>query len=593
MARHSIVRICVPVAAGMLVAACGSSVDNAAPRISEVPLQVCPGGQAMSLDLDPYVSDRENSPLSYAVAAGGGSFAGSTYTHTFDTIGAYEVTFTVSDGVKTTVGTISVQVTSANLAAVKQDNTDLWIFDTETDAGVLVTAGTTNPLFRTTLGTRRFVYSQQNNTQLWVYDTYTRIATQMGAGLGEAFYRGKTSDGKLVYSTGSLTEQTIWFYNPVTGLVRELGDGATASLTCLVSDSDVVFFEPGDGLQSDIAYFDPATDTIATVSAESTDEQLQAVLDTGGCVFSRPGSGGESDLYYFHADTGITEIGTDVPALADRAKTLWSRGSGGQVVFSALNGGDDELYSWNATTNVTTAIATGVDTEFAQVTDENEVLYYVVVSASEKDAAFHDLDSGTSATLRDSSDISFIGTVASGGGLRWAIIRNTSNLTEQHAVSLEAAPQTFTWSAGGTVLASGVLANGNVVTCRQDGTQLAYFDATAASWSTPIIGVGLDYGGLGLDSGDFVYTVDAGGQNDLYMWDDSAANSVAISTDAGDEAFGKRANAGGILFTRKVGTNVTRDVFRWDGTSITTVTGPDAEGLSHDHVVRATFGVTR
>src|SRR5262245_37441365 len=87
-----------------LAAACGggSSVSNAAPRFTEVPLQSTAGGTLFTIDLANYIADREGATLTYAVTSGGGSFAGSSYSNTFDTMGEFTVGFTVSDGMKTT-----------------------------------------------------------------------------------------------------------------------------------------------------------------------------------------------------------------------------------------------------------------------------------------------------------------------------------------------------------------------------------------------------------------------------------------------------------------------------------------------------------
>ena len=68
------------------------------------------------------------------------------------------------------------------------------------------------------------------------------------------------------------------------------------------------------------------------------------------------------DLFYFRVGTGLVEIGADVSALATRNKTFQVNDSNSKVVFTALNGSDEELYFWNPGNGQTTAIATGVNT---------------------------------------------------------------------------------------------------------------------------------------------------------------------------------------------------------------------------------------
>jgi len=87
MVHHARVTSLLTVA--LLATSCGggSSVSNAAPRISPVPQQYTPGGSVFALDLGGYVTDREGSTLTYAVTSPEGSFTGSTFSATFPTMG--------------------------------------------------------------------------------------------------------------------------------------------------------------------------------------------------------------------------------------------------------------------------------------------------------------------------------------------------------------------------------------------------------------------------------------------------------------------------------------------------------------------------
>src|SRR5262245_26431116 len=145
MVHHA--RVSSLLALALLATSCGqgSNVSNAAPRISAVPQQYTPGGSAFALDLDAFVTDREGSPLTYAVTSPEGSFAGSTFSATFPTMGDFVVAFTVTDGEKTSTGSFVVRVTSANLAVVREDNSGLPLLDSATNAFVRVTGASVPP----------------------------------------------------------------------------------------------------------------------------------------------------------------------------------------------------------------------------------------------------------------------------------------------------------------------------------------------------------------------------------------------------------------------------------------------------------------
>lgn len=135
---HSARPAALGLAAAALLAACNQSrVTNAAPRLdATVPMQNGSGGQMFSLDLGPFVSDRESDDgaLMFNVVGGGGSFVGTTYSNTFETLGRYRVTVRVSDPLGKFVDfSFDVDVKTANLA-VLQSGDDLDLLDTDTNA---------------------------------------------------------------------------------------------------------------------------------------------------------------------------------------------------------------------------------------------------------------------------------------------------------------------------------------------------------------------------------------------------------------------------------------------------------------------------
>jgi len=597
MVHRSTLRPATLTAFVFFAAACGggSNVTNASPRFTEVPQQAVAGGTAFTLDLSAYVADREGVTLTYAVTSGGGAFSDSTYMNTFDTMGEYTVAFTVSDGTKVTAGDFEVRVTSANFVVVREDSSGVKLLDSATNSFVAVAAATSTPTFAAGLADGRLVYQLGNPSQLWVFDPMTRQATRLGTdSVGTVTYRAKTSDSKFVYTDGTSNDMKVVFYNPTTGVSREIAQGALSTVTVAVNSDDLVFYEVGVSNQGDVSFYDPSEDATVAVGAAATDEQIQAVLPNGACVFSRIGGGGETDLFYFRVGTGLVEIGTDVAALDTRTKTYHAYGSASQVVFTALNGTNRELFFWNPATGQTTTIVAGTDNVYDAIGAGNEVVYHTVVSGTEHDVFFRDLDNATAATVRNSNDITSVRAVTSDGTTAWAILGASGTLTSLFAVSLVGAPATQTWAAGGTVATTvGVLSNGDVVGERTDGTALAVFDVSAGTWGAPIGGTGLSFEGDGLAAGDFVYTVTAAAQTDLSMWDASAVASVAVSNTTGTDAFATLTSNGTILFTRIVAGNTNTDLFSWNGTAETRLTTTDSAGLLHSHTVLGKYAGSR
>jgi hypothetical protein len=585
-------------ALGLLAACGGSNVDNASPRVSDVPLMATTGGTAFSLDLEDYVTDREGATLTYAVTSGGGSFAGSTYSHTFPTMGEFTVEFTVTDGRKTTDASFEVRVTSANLAVVKEGTGGLLLLDTATNEFVRLAASATTPTVAAGLADGRLAYhlaGSGGGQQLWLFDPMTRVNTQLGVGTtGDVAYRAKTSDSRIVYTAGTAPDLLIVYYNPTTGVARELTAGGLATIDVLVNGDDLVFYEVGVDGQADVYAYDPDEDESFSIGTDTRDEQLLAVLPNDGVVFSRIGAGGETDLFYWKLGTGLVEIGADVTALATQNKTYNAHGSGSQVVFTALDGTDTELWFWNPGTGQTTNISADEPDTFRAIAAGNEVVFTREVTSTDHDVKFYDLDTGDAADLYDGADIGTLVSVTGDGTLNWAIVRRSGATSSLLAVSIEDSPTTETWAAGSAVATTvGVLDNGDVVGRHADGTALNVFDVSVGTWGTPITGAGLAFAGDGLAAGDFVYTVTASSQVDLAMWDASGTTSVVVSDTAGADAFAARTADGTILFTRVVTGNSNTDLFVWDGTAETRLTDEDNAALQFDHVVLGQYTGTR
>jgi hypothetical protein len=597
--RSTLPSLALAVAA--LAAACGggSNVSNASPRVDEVPLQSTTGATTFALDLGDYVSDREGAPLTYAVASGGGSFAGSVYSHTFDTMGRYTIAFTVDDGAKTSTGSFVVEVTAANLVVVEEDANGLLLLDSRTNAFVRVAGASTAPTFATGLGDGRLVYglAAPGGSDLLVFDPLTRTNVELAEGEdGTVTYRGETSDGRVLFTAGDSIEQTLSVFNPRTGLQLPIAIGQLSGVA--VNTQDLVFYEAAVNGQTDVWLYDSEENEAQAVADDARAETVAGVLPNGGVVIARVGGGGETDLWYFERGTGLVEIGADVAAIATANKGYAACSTDGKVVFTAVAGGVSDLYSWDPTdgqtTSLSAAFGAGAFDVFVAIGSGNEVVWNRVVGGSEADAYFYDLDSSTSGTVRDGADVSEVLGVSSDGTTAYAFVRPSGTPSSVLAVSLIGTPATATWAAGGAVAtALGRVANGDVVAQRQDGTALARFDVSAGAWGTAITGVGLTFAGDGLDDGDFVYSLTASSQTDLSMWDASASASVVVSDTTGNDTYQARTADGTLLFTRVVSGNATADLFVWDGAETTQLTQADAASLLHDHTVLGTYQGTR
>ncbi len=587
------------VAAVSVLAACGGSkVGNGTPNVGAIPQQITAGGAALALDLGSYVTDREGDTLTYAVVSGGGTFAGSTYSNTFATMGEYTVEFFVADtNGNSTTGTFDVQVTSAHYAAVNQDTNGLMLLDTMTNQFVNVAASAASPTYATGLADGKLIYTRGNGaTQtMWVFDPFARESRQIGdASLTYVTYATKTSDDRVVLTTGQSGDLDLYVYNPRTHLLTEVSavDGEDDG-NPMVNGDDLVFYERGDQGQGDIYYYDPSTDTSTAVSTDANDENLLAVLPDDGIVFSRVGTGGEHDLFYFKRGTGTVEIGTNVSALATADKAYGGAGSGSQVVFTADSGASVDLYFWVPGTGLATAIATGGTFGFEAIAAGNEVVYRSEVSSTEHDLFFYDLDNATAATVRNSTDLSTVLAVTRDGTTSWAIVKGSS-AAGAAAVALVASPSTHAFASATAVTLGGVLANGDLVVENSGATAIGWFDVSAGAWTTISGSTNLRFQGAGVDAGDFTYRFTASSQLDLSMWDASATTSVAVSSTTGDDAFAGKTSDGTLLFTRKIGTHTTADLFVWNPTAgETQLTDADGASLLHDHTVAGFYNAAR
>lgn len=579
-----------------------SRVGTASPRISGIPLQSTTGqGAAFSVNLNTYVSDRENQALTYAVTSGGGSFSGSTYSNTFDTMGTYTVDFTVSDPGKSTTGSFQVVVQKANFAVVKAANTGLRLLDTDTEKFLDVSAAAVTETYKDSLAKGWVVFERTNNsnTDLFAYDPATRVTRTLGdSGTENELYVGKTSDNKVVFTNGTSTDTNLVIWNAVTNVTKSIsGTVGEHDRNALINTNNIVFYERESGGQADIYYYDPAEDESYAVSTDSNAESLLAVMPDGAAVFSRIGSSGETDLYYFKIGTGLVEIGGGITGADAKSKTYNAYTSNNLVVFTLTTGATAKnIYFWNPSGGLSTAIlAADADVTYRAITT-TDVVVYTQVAASQDDIYCFDVVNGTPGTpvtISTNATGETVNTTVTDGSVAHVVYTRNGSPASVHVYNVTTTATTNLTNGAGIEYKS-TLPGGDLAYRIADGTGVFHFDpatATSTSVTTGLTATAMDFVGQGTANGDFVITATTSSQTDLYLWDHSATSRVTVSDTTGNDVWRAMTTAGEVLFTRVISGNTTADLFIYDPADSTTVqlTGTSTSEPKQNHTVPGTF----
>jgi len=577
--------------AALTFTACSSGVGNSSPRVTAVPAQSTTGGTAFSLDLAPYVNDREGQALTYSVVSGGGSFSDSTYSNTFDTMGTYTVTFQVNDADKVTESQFTVTVTTARFAVVKEDDAGVLLLDTDTEQFVRVAANADSPRLAATLEDGKVLYNvgPVATQKLWVFDPLTRQPLQLGSGhAGAATYRTVTTDGVVMFTCGDNTDQDLYAYDSTTGLVRAVA--ATAGemeQNPVANGQGLVFFERGNGGQADIFYYDPSENETVAVSTDAAGETIRGVLADGGVVFSRLVSG-FNELFYFKVGTGLTQIPTLATA-STANKVFATSTTSSDVVYTYLDSGagGTSVGWWNPDGSQGSTTSANTMTVFG-ATANREVVVLDTVSGTDRDLYVINVGTAATAFTLDTADLVTALAVGTDGTNSYVVYQDTTT-TNLHIRNVTgAATSTVSDAAGITYLTT--LDNGDVVFQKSDQTNVALFDVSAAATTLDDAGTGMTYAGPGPEVGDVVYTAEVGGQTDILLWDASAAATVVVSNDGADDVFGRTTTGGEVLFTRE-DTGGFQQLRIFDPADLTTetLTGEDTAGMNHDHTVLGVY----
>lgn len=566
-AAHSLTRTTVYATLLTLCACGGSSTGNTAPRFATIPQQSTASGTAVSLDVSTYVTNKEGDTLTYEVVSGGGAFAGSTYSNTFDTLGAYSVVVKVTDATgKNTTGTITVKVTSANLMAYDETEgavPSLHVVDTDTRHTARFASGGDAVTFKAALPQGQVVYEKSVGGQydLYVWDAYEKTTTTLGADSAkDERYVAKTSDGKVVFTVADGSDTDLYLWNPATGMTRTISNTAgQVDENAVVTADDLIFYESGSGGQRDVYYYDYANDVSEPVATGSTTERILQAFSSGAVLLSRVGGGGETDLLWFKVATGLVEIaGGTTSGFADHTKTFRAMDDNGHVYFEARLGSSLSLLGWDS--------ATGDLRTIAQVTSPGSITFgqaagvYATYgsdpSGTTYDAYRYSWTSNTSTTVANSSD-SEVPTY----------LRPTGQVFYLRYVSSTDVDVWYWNGTSGTSIASAGSGAYSILKGWSDGRIVLGYDYSSVTGSplgfydagtgiaTPITASNALFCAAGVATGDFVMQQGTGTSADLYYWTGSttALTTVSATASVGDLHVGTD-TSGNVLFRKSDGT---------------------------------------
>ncbi len=538
----------------------GGGNGTTAPRISTIPLQANDGqGSVFTLDLKEYVKDRENGPFTYSVVSGGGSFTGSQYTHSFDSMGEFTVTFRVSDPSKSSTGSFTVRVRKANYAVLRTNDEHLTLFDTDTENFVNVSTSRNQETFETSLPKGHMIFERKTGTNydLFSFNPYDRKLTTLGATVEDERYVAKTSDSRVVFTRGTSDDTDLLVFNAITGLTKAISvtDGQH-DRNAIVNKDDLVYYERGANGQADIYVYDPSTDASTAISTDAKAESVLGVLPDGGLVFSRIGDSGETDLYYYRRDRGVSEIGGDLAAPApSQSKAFHASTTTSQVVFSVTASPTSKsLYFWTPSSGLSQACVTAVDLTYRDISDDDVVVYTRTVGGQDDVYAFDVPNSTPGAPIAISTNAAneTFNAVVTKSGSSYVLFTRAAAPDSLHVYNVDTPGTTDIANAAG-VEYRGRTSNGDVAYRLADGSAVFHLDpatGTSTSVTAGLAHTALDFAGAGSADGDFVVQGTTAGQQDLYLWDHSATARVVVSEVTGNDSFGAMTSAGEVLFTR-------------------------------------------
>ncbi len=501
----------------------GSGGHGGPPVISTIPLQYGSSGFEVSVDLGSYIADPDTADSTLTLtetSSWGGSFSGTTYTNTFDTMGTYEVTFKAvdPDGHSST-GSFNVRLNKGVLFVYHVSN-DLRYVDGGTGY-VKDFSGNDGytEAWQGTLSDGKIVFKRTVGSQddLYVYDPITGdLKTVADDSEEDETYVGGTSYGAVLYSKGSAGSRDLYLYDPSTGQTTTVSDNSLDDLNAHVGSGDDIYFERASSTgQKDIWHYDTGSGELKAVSTDSHDEGIDRTLPNGNLVYWRLNVNGTKDLYYYttSGDSYTICAGSEEDAVAGNT-------SSSHVLYTKDGAG---LYVFNVSTMASASIETSGTVTYKTSMGSGD---YVIYELSGNLYAYR-ISTGTKTTVASSA--SYEGKLSDDATLVYSASNDlyTYSLSSGTAVNIS--------STSGTASSfDAVLSNDDIVFTESGA--LKYWDTSAATKKDVSTSDGTETYKGDMGGGKFCFAT-TGGSGNLYIWDTEAGSATTVSDDTAADTY--------------------------------------------------------
>ena len=502
----------------------GSSGHGGPPVISTIPLQYGSSGFEVSLDLGSYIADPDTADSTLTLtetSSWGGTFSGTTYTNTFDTMGTYEVTFKAVDpGGKYSTGSFQVQLNKGVLFVYHVSN-DLRYVDGGT--GYVKDFSGNDGYAETwsgTLSDGKIVFKRTVGSQddLYVYDPVTGVLETVAADSTETeTYAGGTSYGAILYSKGPAGSRDLYLYDPSTDQTTTVSDNTLDDLNPNVGSGDDVYFERASATgQKDIWHYDTGTGELKNVTASTYDEGIDRTLPNGNLVYWRLNVNGTKDLYYYTTGGNSYTIcaGSEEDAVVGNTSSshvLYTKGGAGLYVFNVSTMASSTIES-SGTVTYKTSMGSGD---------------YVIYELSGALYAYR-ISTGTKTTVA-AATAGYQGKLSDDATL----VYSRSNDLFTYVLSTGTAVN-ISNTSGVSSSFDAVLSNDDIVFTESGA--LKYWDYSASSKVDVSTSGGTETYKGDMGGGKFCFAT-SGGSGDLYIWDTEAGSAATVSNDAAADTY--------------------------------------------------------
>ncbi len=475
------------------------------------------------MDLGSYIADPDTADSTLTLtetSSWGGSFSGTTYTNTFDTMGTYKVTFTAADpDGHSSTGSFQVRLNKGVLF-VYQVSSDLRYVDGGT--GYVKDFSGNDGYSETWVGTlsdgkivfKRTVGSQDD---LYVYDPVTGELKTVAADPEETeSYVGGTSYGAILYSKGDAGSRDLYLYDPSTGQTTTVSDNSLDDLDAHVGSGDDIYFERASSSgQKDIWHYDTGSGELKQVSGSTYDEGISRTLPNGNLVYWRLNVNGTKDLFYYTTSGNSYTIcaGSEEDAVAGNTSAghvLYTKGGAGLYVFNVSSMSSATIES-SGTVDYKTSMGSGD---------------YVIYELSGNLYAYR-ISTGTKTTIHASA--AYEGKLSDDGTL----VYSSSNDLFTYVLSSGTATN-ISGTSGTASSFDAVLSNDDIVFTESGA--LKYWDTSASTKVDVSTSDGTETYKGDMGGGKFCFAT-TGGSGNLYIWDTEAGSGTTVSSDSAADTY--------------------------------------------------------